>query len=168
MATSSTVPISTTSVRIPITRLAPRDHPLPEYFSAGAAGMDLSAALASAEVLEPGEFRLIPCGFAVALPPGFEAQVRPRSGLAARHGVTVLNAPGTIDSDYRGEVMVLLANLGDRPFKVARGERIAQLVVARCERITLAEAPTASATRRGAGGFGSTGTRPGSRRQPRA
>jgi dUTP pyrophosphatase len=108
--------------------------------------------------LRPGKRALIPTGLVLELPAGLEAQVRPRSGLALRHGVTVLNSPGTIDSDYRGEVQVLLANLGDRTFTVARGERIAQLVVARHERVTLVEAAKASTTRRGAGGFGSTGT----------
>jgi dUTP pyrophosphatase len=155
--------------RVKVVRLPHAEGlPLPAYQSAGAAGLDLVAAVEAPLVLRPGKRALVPTGLILELPAGFEAQVRPRSGLALRHGITVLNSPGTIDSDYRGEVMVLLANLGDRPFKVARGERIAQLVVARCERITLAEAPTASATRRGAGGFGSTGTRPGSRRQPRA
>jgi dUTP pyrophosphatase len=131
--------------------------PLPAYQSAGAAGLDLLAAVEAAVVLRPGRRALIPTGLILELPRGFEAQVRPRSGLALQHGVTVLNAPGTIDSDYRGEVKVLLANLGGRPFTVARGERIAQLVVARCERVALVEAPAASPTRRGAGGFGSTG-----------
>jgi dUTP pyrophosphatase len=110
-------------------------------------------------VLRPGKRALVPTGLILELPRGFEAQVRPRSGLALREGVTVLNSPGTIDSDYRGEVKVLLVNLGERPFTVARGERIAQLVVARCERVTLVEATAASGTRRGAGGFGSTGSR---------
>ena len=131
--------------------------PLPEYFSAGAAGMDLSAAIAAVEDLAPGEFRLIPCGFAMAIPPGFEAQVRPRSGLAAKHGVTVLNAPGTIDSDYRGEVKVLLINHGRAPFSVEPGMRIAQLVVAPVARIAWDAADTLPDTHRGRGGFGHTG-----------
>jgi dUTP pyrophosphatase len=144
--------------RIKVVRLAHADGlPLPQYQSAGAAGLDLLAAVAAPLVLRPGKRALIPTGLILELPPGFEAQVRPRSGLALRHGLTVLNSPGTIDSDYRGEVQVLLVNLGDRPFTVARGERIAQLVVARCERVTLVEAPAASPTRRGRGGFGSTG-----------
>ena len=142
--------------------------PLPAYQSAGAAGLDLLAAVEKPLVLRPGRRVLVPTGLILELPAGFEAQVRPRSGLALRHGVTVLNSPGTIDSDYRGEVMVLLANLGDRPFTVARGERIAQLVVARLERVTLAEVAVPSATRRGAGGFGSTGTRTRPRRKPTA
>jgi dUTP pyrophosphatase len=145
------------SVRIPITRLGSPDAPLPEYFSAGAAGMDLSAAVAAPESLAPGEFRLIPCGFAIAIPPGFEAQVRPRSGLAAKHGVTVLNAPGTIDSDYRGEVKVLLINHGPAAFSVQPGMRIAQLVVAPVARVAWDAADALPDTERGRGGFGHTG-----------
>ena len=144
-------------VRIPIARLASADLPLPEYFSAGAAGMDLGASIASAEILAPGEFRLIPCGFAMAIPPGFEAQVRPRSGLASKHGVTVLNAPGTIDSDYRGEVKVLLINHGKAPFSVLPGMRIAQLVMAPVTRVTWDPTDTLPDTDRGNGGFGHTG-----------
>jgi len=131
--------------------------PLPGYHSAGAAGLDLLAAVEAPVVLRTGKRTLIPTGLILELPAGFEAQVRPRSGLALRHGITVLNSPGTIDSDYRGEVQVLLVNLGNRPFTIARGDRIAQLVVARCERVRLVEAAAASTTRRGAGGFGSTG-----------
>jgi dUTP pyrophosphatase len=135
---------------------------LPSYQSAGAAGMDLLAALPSPAPLRlaPGKRTLVPTGLVLELPPGFEAQVRPRSGLALRHGITVLNTPGTIDCDYRGEVMVLLANLGEAPFKIARGERIAQLVVQRVERARLVEVAAIAETRRGAGGFGSTGTKP--------
>jgi dUTP pyrophosphatase len=134
---------------------------LPSYQSAGAAGMDLLAALPSPVPLRlaPGKRTLVPTGLVLELPPGFEAQVRPRSGLALRHGITVLNTPGTIDCDYRGEVMVLLANLGEAPFKIARGERIAQLVVQRVERALLIEVAAIAETRRGAGGFGSTGTK---------
>jgi dUTP pyrophosphatase len=131
---------------------------LPTYQSVGAAGLDLVAAVEAPVTLRPGKRALIPTGLVLELPAGFEAQVRPRSGLALKHGVTVLNSPGTIDSDYRGEIKVLLINLGDRPFAVGRGERIAQLVVARCERVALIEASSPSATRRGTGGFGSTGT----------
>jgi len=130
---------------------------VPAYQSAGAAGLDLLAAVAAPVTLRPGKRALIPTGLILELPAGFEAQVRPRSGLALKHGVTVLNSPGTVDSDYRGEIKVLLANLGDRPVVIARGERIAQLVVARCERVSLVEATAATATRRGASGFGSTG-----------
>ena len=144
-------------VRVPIARLESADLPLPEYFSAGAAGMDLGAAIAAAEILEPGEFRLIPCGFSMAIPPGFEAQVRPRSGLASKHGVTVLNAPGTIDSDYRGEVKVLLINHGKAPFSVLPGMRIAQLVMAPVTRVTWDPTDTLPPTDRGKGGFGHTG-----------
>jgi len=133
---------------------------LPAYQSEGAAGLDLLAAVDKTVRLGPGKRALIPTGLVIELPAGFEAQVRPRSGLALRSGITVLNSPGTIDSDYRGEIKVLLVNLGDEPFSIARGERIAQLVVQRFERIELAEADDASATRRGVGGFGSTGTRP--------
>jgi dUTP pyrophosphatase len=133
--------------------------PLPAIQSAGAAGMDLAAALAEGEVamLAPGQRVLIPCGFAIALPAGYEAQVRPRSGLAARHGVTVLNSPGTIDSDYRGEVQVILINLGDTPFAVRRGDRIAQMVIAPVAAARMVVAQALDTTERGANGFGSTG-----------
>jgi len=135
------------------------DLPLPAYQSALAAGLDLVAAVpANAPVtIAPGARALIPTGLSVALPPGTEGQVRPRSGLAARHGVTVLNAPGTVDADYRGEIQVILINLGDRPFAVARGERIAQLVIAPVLRVRLSEQKKLAATKRGAKGFGSTG-----------
>jgi dUTP pyrophosphatase len=134
--------------------------PLPACQSADAAGLDLVAAVpeASPLTLAPGARALVPCGIAIALPHGFEGQVRPRSGLAVRHGVTVLNAPGTIDADYRGEVMVLLVNLGTEPFAVTRGMRIAQLVVAPVAQATVVEVAKLDATERGAGGFGSTGT----------
>jgi dUTP pyrophosphatase len=131
---------------------------LPACQSDHAAGLDLTAAVERTLTLRPGARALVPTGLVLELPPGLEAQVRPRSGLALRHGVTVLNSPGTIDADYRGEVMVLLVNLGDAPFAIRRGERIAQMVVARAERVELHERAAASATRRGAGGFGSTGT----------
>jgi len=135
------------------------DLPLPSYQSAHAAGLDLVAAVPSHApvTLAPGERGLVPCGIAIAVPDGFEAQVRPRSGLAARHGVTVLNTPGTIDADYRGEVVVILINLGAEPFVVTRGMRIAQLVIAPAVRARIVEAATLDATARGAGGFGSTG-----------
>ena len=154
-------------VTIAVVRLAhARGLTLPSYQSCGAAGMDLLAAVASAAPLKlaPGARALVPTGLLLQLPQGFEAQVRPRSGLALRHGITVLNSPGTIDSDYRGELKVLLANLGTAPFAIARGERIAQLVVARCEQVRLTEAAAASATRRGSGGFGSTGRKARPRR----
>jgi dUTP pyrophosphatase len=147
------------SLRIKVVRLPHgRDLALPAYQSAGAAGMDLLAAVEKPLTLKPGARALVPTGLLIELPRGVEAQVRPRSGLALRHGVTVLNTPGTIDSDYRGEVQVLLINLGDAPFAIARGERIAQLVVQRVERAELSEAVEVSTTRRGTGGFGSTGT----------
>ena len=133
---------------------------LPAYQSDGAAGMDLSAAVREGAplTLAPGARALVPTGLVLQLPRGFEAQVRPRSGLALRHGITVLNSPGTIDSDYRGELQVLLANLGSAPFAIARGERIAQLVVQRVEQARLIEVASISPTPRGDGGFGSTGT----------
>ena len=148
-------------VTIAIVRLAhARGLILPSYQSCGAAGMDLVAAVASGAPLKlaPGARALVPTGLLLQLPQGFEAQVRPRSGLALRHGITVLNSPGTIDSDYRGELKVLLANLGTAPFAIARGERIAQLVIARVEQARLDEVEQLSATPRGTGGFGSTGT----------
>lgn len=129
--------------------------PLPAYESEHAAGMDLRAA--EDAILPPAGRALVATGFAIALPHGFEAQVRPRSGLAAKHGVTVLNAPGTIDADYRGEVKVILINHGADAFAIKRGDRIAQMIVAPVTRVTLAEAASLSETERGAGGFGSTG-----------
>jgi dUTP pyrophosphatase len=133
------------------------DLALPAYQSALAAGLDLLAAVEAPVLLKPGARALIPTGLAMALPAGFEAQVRPRSGLAARHGVTVLNTPGTIDADYRGEVKVILINLGDEPFEIVRGERIAQMVIAPVLQARILEVETLSDTERGAGGFGSTG-----------
>lgn len=133
--------------------------PLPAYESDGAAGMDLRAAMDEPVVLAPGGRAMIPTGLILELPLGYEGQVRPRSGLAARHGVTVLNSPGTVDSDYRGEVKVILVNLGGEPFEVERGARIAQLVVQPVARAVLRPAVELSATARGAGGFGSTGRR---------
>jgi dUTP diphosphatase len=133
--------------------------PLPAYQTAHAAGLDLAAAVPADApfTLMPGARGLIPTGFAIALPEGFEAQVRPRSGLAAKHGVTVLNTPGTIDADYRGEIQVILINLGAEPFTVTRGLRIAQIVIAPVSRVSVVEADALDETRRGAGGFGSTG-----------
>jgi len=140
---------------------------LPAYQSEGAAGMDLLAAVPRRLTLEPGGRALVPTGLVLELPEGYEAQVRPRSGLALRHGVTVLNSPGTVDCDYRGEVQVLLANLGKAPVVLRRGERIAQLVIQRVERARLVEASEAAPTRRGGGGFGSTGTGAPARRAAR-
>ena len=133
--------------------------PLPSYQTAHAAGLDLLAAVPESGplVLAPGRYAMVPTGLAMALPEGFEAQVRPRSGLAAKHGVTVLNAPGTIDADYRGEIQVLLINHGADPFTIKRGERIAQMVIAPVVQVELVATGTLSATERGDGGFGSTG-----------
>jgi dUTP pyrophosphatase len=135
------------------------DLPLPRQQTAGAAGLDLAAAIdADAAVsIAPGDYAKIPTGLCIALPDGFEAQIRPRSGLAARHGVTVLNSPGTVDADYRGEVMVLLINHGKEPFVLRRGERIAQMVVAPVSTVVLVEVSSLDATERGDGGHGSTG-----------
>lgn len=147
---------------VPVVRLAHAlDLDLPSYASEGAAGLDLLAALPpDVEVtLAPLGRAVIPCGIALALPPGYEAQVRPRSGLAAKYGITVLNAPGTIDSDYRGEVGAILVNLSDRPFVIERGLRVAQLVVAAVVRIDWRPTENLSGTTRGAGGYGSTGMR---------
>lgn len=145
-----------TSVRIK--RLAHgEDLPLPAYETAGAAGMDLRAA--EAVTLKPGARHLVSTGLSIALPQGFEAQVRPRSGLAVKHGVTVLNAPGTIDCDYRGEVKVPLINHGDSDFVIARGDRIAQMVIATVTRIAWTEVEELDETARGSGGFGSSGRR---------
>lgn len=132
---------------------------LPRQQSAGAAGLDLAAAIAdgTSVTIAPGDYAMIPTGFAIALPEGFEAQVRPRSGLAAKHGVTVLNSPGTVDADYRGEVMVLLINHGKLPFVVQRGDRIAQMVVAPVTAVALFETEALDETERGQGGHGSTG-----------
>jgi deoxyuridine 5''-triphosphate nucleotidohydrolase (dut) len=136
-----------------------KDLALPSYQSALAAGLDLLAAVPDGAplIIASGARAMVPTGIAIALPEGFEAQVRPRSGLAARHGVTVLNAPGTVDADYRGEIQVLLVNLGSDSFSVARGMRIAQLVVATVTRVQLREVASLDATARGIGGFGSTG-----------
>jgi dUTP pyrophosphatase len=132
---------------------------LPAYQSVHAAGLDLLAAVPESApmMLAPGKHAMIPTGLTIALPPGYEAQVRPRSGLAAKHGVTVLNSPGTVDADYRGEVCVLLINHGDQPFPIRRGERIAQMVIAPVVQVELVPAASLPATDRGNGGFGSTG-----------
>lgn len=146
-------------VAVAVTRVAGNDDiRLPRYETAQSAGLDLAAAVARPVVLAPGGRALIPTGLAIALPPGYEAQIRPRSGLAARNGVTVLNAPGTIDADYRGELKVVLANFGGAPFAVERGMRIAQMVVAPVTRIAWDEVETLPESARSAGGFGSTGT----------
>ena len=147
---------------VPITRLPHNaDLPLPAYETDGAAGMDLRAAVPDHEplVLKPGARAMVPTGLAFAVPPGFEAQVRPRSGLAAKAGVTCLNTPGTVDSDYRGEVKVILVNLGEEDFHIRRGDRIAQLIIAPFARASWNEVGNLDETGRGAGGFGSTGGR---------
>jgi dUTP pyrophosphatase len=146
------------ALRIPITILpGNEDLPLPAYQTAHAAAMDLCAAVTGPLVLAPGDIALVGCGFAMAVPEGFEAQVRPRSGLAARSGITVVNAPGTIDPDYRGEVKVALINLGRMAFSIDRGMRIAQLLVAPVARVAWEQVETLSETARGPGGFGHTG-----------
>jgi len=152
--------MSDAGIEVQIVRLPHgADLPLPAYQSAQAAGLDLLAAVPADApiVLAPLARALIPTGIALALPPGMEAQVRPRSGLAARHGITVLNSPGTVDADYRGEIQVILANFGGESFAVARGARIAQLVIAPVVRARWVEVPTLDLTVRGDGGFGSTG-----------
>jgi len=145
---------------IPILRLRPQtdsDIPLPRRMTEGAAGMDAAAAVTGDVTIEPGQITLIPTGFAMAVPMGFEVQVRPRSGLAAKHGVTVVNAPGTIDSDYRGEVMVALINLSRSPHVIRRGDRVAQLVVGRVISAEFSETDSLDSTERMDGGFGHTG-----------
>ncbi len=131
--------------------------PLPSYMTDGAAGCDLRAALSEPLTLEPGGRALVPAGFSMALPQGFEAQIRPRSGLAVDHGIGCLNAPGTIDADYRGPVCVLLINLGGEPFVIRRGDRIAQMIISKVERVAFQRTSALGATARGGGGFGSTG-----------
>ena len=133
-------------------------YPLPDYATPGSAGLDLRAHLPEPKVLQPGERVLIPTGLSLALPNGFEAQVRPRSGLALKHGITVLNSPGTVDADYRGDVGVILINLGVEPFTIAPGDRIAQLVLAAYAQVEWAPVEVLPETERGAGGFGHTGT----------
>ncbi len=144
-------------VRIQIARVGSVTVPLPRYQTPGAAGMDLHAAIPSPVVIAPGARAKLPTGLAFAIPTSFEGQVRPRSGLAAKHGITVLNTPGTIDSDYRGEVQVVLVNLGDAPVKIEPLERIAQLVIAPVARAELSLVASLDDTARGGGGYGSTG-----------
>ncbi len=147
-------------VRVPIVRVAgAEDLPLPHYASSGAAGADLCAAVTGVLRIEPGARVLVPTGMRIALPEGYEAQVRPRSGLALRYGIVLPNAPGTIDADYRGELQVILWNAGSEPFEVRRGDRIAQLVVAPVARAQWEECAALEDTERGAGGFGHTGRR---------
>jgi dUTP pyrophosphatase len=147
-------------VTVPVMRIFPErdlDLPLPAYVSAGAAGMDLAAALEREVALAPGEIQLIPTGLALAIPAGFEGQIRPRSGLALKHGITLINSPGTIDSDYRGEIGLPVINLGPRPYTIRRGERLAQLVIQRIYRANLQETDRLESTERGQGGFGHSG-----------
>lgn len=134
-------------------------HPLPSYQTEGSAGLDLRASLDSSQVIKPLQRLLIPTGLFIELPLGFEAQIRPRSGMAYKYGLTVLNSPGTIDADYRGEIKVLLVNLSSEDFEIKDGERVAQMVVARHEQINWVETTVISETQRGSGGYGSTGTK---------
>lgn len=148
-------------VKVAIRQLAhAKGLPLPHYATPGAAGLDLSAAISENEkiTLRPGKRALIPTGLQIDLPDGFEAQIRPRSGLALKHGIALVNAPGTIDADYRGEIGVILVNLGEEDFEITRGLRIAQMVIAPVTRVDLVAVDVVSASERGAGGFGSTGT----------
>lgn len=147
-------------LRIAISRVRDgfEDLPLPAYASAGAAGADLRAAIDQPMVLGPGERAAVPTGIAIALPPGHECQIRPRSGLALRHGISMPNTPGTVDEDYRGEIQVILINLAAEPFTINRGDRIAQMVIARYERVQWQQVERLDESDRGAGGFGSTGT----------
>jgi dUTP pyrophosphatase len=152
------MPNETPTISVPIMRLPGNDDvPLPDYQTEHAAGMDLHAAVAEPLAIPPGEVRMIPCGFAMAVPVGFEAQVRPRSGLAAKFGISMPNAPGTIDADYRGEVMVPLINHGTQPFEVTRTMRIAQMIIKPVPRTQWQEVKELPPTERGAGGFGHTG-----------
>ena len=145
---------------IQIMRLRPdedADIPLPRYMTPDSAGMDICAAVRANTLLEVGEIALLPTGFAMALPKGYEAQIRPRSGLAIKHGIGLINSPGTIDADYRGEVMIAVVNLGRRAYTVRRGDRIAQMVIQRVHRVRLAEVGVLDGTERSTGGFGHTG-----------
>ncbi|MBI5214423.1 MAG: dUTP diphosphatase [Ignavibacteriae bacterium] len=149
--------MNTITIRIARLNASTSDVPLPTYATSGSAGMDLRATAENDVVITPGERALVPCGFQIELPQGYEAQVRPRSGLAMKNGVTVLNSPGTIDSDYRGEVKVILINLGQEEFVVKRGDRIAQMVIAPVTHVALMEVESLTETSRGEGGFGHTG-----------
>jgi dUTP pyrophosphatase len=144
-------------MQVKIQRLHSLDLPLPRYMTAAAAGVDLCAANSEDLVIEPGQRVLVPTGLAVAIPVGYEAQIRPRSGLALNHGLTLLNTPGTIDADYRGEIKLIVINLGDKEYTLKRGERIAQMVFSRVEQPEFLEVPALDETERGEGGFGHTG-----------
>lgn len=148
------------TLRVPLTREPGcEDLPLPVYATEHSAGVDLSAAVTEVLTLGPGQRALVPTGLRIALPEGYEAQVRPRSGLAVRHGIGMVNSPGTIDADYRGEIRVILINLGQEPFEIHRGDRIAQMVVAPVTRVAWEEVTELPSTERGEGGFGHTGRR---------
>ncbi|QWK20481.1 MAG: dUTP diphosphatase [Hydrogenobacter thermophilus] len=145
-------------MKVRVKRLAhAKDLPLPSYATPGSSGLDLLAAVEQPVTLKPMERRLIPTGIAIELPEGFEAQIRPRSGLALNYGITLLNSPGTIDADYRGEIKVLLINLGEKEFVIRRGDKIAQMVICPVQKVNLHETEDLSPTRRGSDGFGSTG-----------
>ncbi len=145
-------------IPIKITRLKGNlDLPLPEYESEGSSGMDIRAAVKDPVLLNPGEIRLIPTGLSVSVPPGYEAQMRPRSGLALHSGIGMVNSPGTIDSDYRGEIGIILINWGNKPFTIKRGDRIAQMIISKVYRAELSEVDALDTTYRGQGGFGHTG-----------
>jgi dUTP pyrophosphatase len=146
---------------IRISRIPPNagDVPLPQYATEGSAGMDICAVVADDVTLQPGETALIPTGFSVEIPRGYEAQIRPRSGLAIKHQIGILNSPGTIDSDYRGEVKIILSNFGKNAFTVKRGDRIAQMVIGSYSKVAWNEVDALDTTTRGAGGFGHTGTK---------
>lgn len=148
----------TEQVKVNIQRMEGNDDlPLPKYMSDGASGMDMYAAVTDIQVIPPREVAMIPVGIRIALPEGFEAQVRPRSGLAAKHGIGILNSPGTIDSDYRGEIKIIMFNFGKEPFVINRGDRIAQMIITRVARAVLIEQDDLEDTQRGSGGFGHTG-----------
>ncbi|HTY12087.1 MAG TPA: dUTP diphosphatase [Bacteroidota bacterium] len=147
------------TIRISRTSASAQDIPLPRYATEGSAGMDVCAAVEEDVQIQPGETALIPAGFSIELPSGYEAQVRPRSGLAVKHQVGILNSPGTIDSDYRGEVKIILTNFGKNAFTVKRGDRIAQMVISSYTKIVWNEVGSLNETVRGAGGFGHTGTK---------
>lgn len=144
-------------MKIYVKRVHSYDLPLPQYMTPGSSGLDLYAAVDDEVIIPPGKIFLVPTGLAIAIPDGYEAQIRPRSGLALKHGITLLNTPGTIDADYRGEIKVIVINLGDKEYILKRGERIAQMVFARVEKVDIMETDHLDVTQRGAGGFGHTG-----------
>lgn len=151
--------LNITTMSIQVSVINRSHHPLPQYATPLSAGMDLRANLETPITIQPGQRLLVPTGLYIALPEGYEAQIRPRSGLAIKHGITVLNSPGTIDADYRGEINIILVNLSEKPFTIEDGERIAQMVVARHDRAKWVETTVLDETQRGSGGFGHTGTK---------